>query len=47
VRLAATCASCHDDRDVHQGSFGRACESCHVTSSFKTIKAGASGRLFQ
>lgn len=47
VRLAATCASCHDDRDVHHGSFGRACESCHVTSSFKTIKAGASGRLFQ
>lgn len=47
IELAASCAACHEDRDVHNGAFGRACERCHVASSFRTIKAGASGRLFQ
>ena len=47
IELASSCAACHEDRDVHNGAFGRACERCHGTSSFKTIKAGASGRLFQ
>ena len=41
VRLAGSCSSCHDGDDVHNGSFGRLCERCHVTSSFKTIKSGS------
>jgi hypothetical protein len=46
VSLAGTCVSCHEDEDVHDGSFGRQCERCHVSSSWKTIKAGT-GRLLQ
>jgi hypothetical protein len=38
--------SCHADADIHNGGFGRFCERCHVTTSFKTIKSGA-GRLSQ
>ena len=45
--VAAACASCHEDVDVHRGGFGRLCERCHVTSSFKTIKPGAAGRPFR
>jgi hypothetical protein len=40
VSVTSTCASCHDEDDVHNGEFGRHCEQCHVTSSFKTIRAG-------
>jgi hypothetical protein len=35
--LPTTCASCHAGEDVHDGAFGRQCEQCHVTSSFKTV----------
>ena len=45
--LAATCLSCHEEQDPHNGGFGRLCERCHVSSSFKTIRPGAAGRLFQ
>ena len=44
--IASTCVSCHADADIHNGGFGRFCERCHVTTSFKTIKSGA-GRLSQ
>ena len=37
-KLASSCASCHASDDVHDGGFGRQCEKCHVTSSFKTIR---------
>ena len=36
--LATSCVSCHAADDVHDGSFGRQCERCHVTSSFKQVK---------
>jgi len=36
--LPASCASCHTVDDVHDGAFGRQCEKCHVTTSFKRIK---------
>ena len=36
--LSSSCASCHDKDDIHNGSFGRFCEQCHVTSSFKKIR---------
>ena len=31
----SSCHSCHRKDDVHQGSFGTACQDCHSTSSFK------------
>lgn len=46
VSLAGTCVSCHEGEDVHFGEFGRQCERCHVSSSFKKINSGA-GRLLQ
>jgi hypothetical protein len=36
--LASGCASCHAGDDVHDGSYGRQCEKCHVTSSWKRVK---------
>ena len=32
------CASCHSD--VHKGSMGRECETCHSVQSFETISRG-------
>ncbi|MCP5181890.1 MAG: cytochrome C [Pseudomonadales bacterium] len=29
------CAQCHDRDDVHQGRFGRQCERCHSTRTFR------------
>ena len=43
VTLSNTCSSCHDADDVHNGGFGKFCERCHVTSSFKEIRAGVGG----
>ncbi len=45
--LPEDCMSCHERDDVHNGGFGRMCDRCHVTSSFKTIKPGVAGRLFE
>lgn len=39
--LPPDCYSCHEKDDVHNGNFGRYCEKCHVTSSFKKIKLQA------
>lgn len=36
--LPSSCVSCHAGDDVHDGSFGRQCERCHVTSTFRQIK---------
>lgn len=35
VTAATDCYGCHARDDIHQGSFGRACEQCHTTASFK------------
>ena len=35
VKLAGDCASCHTQDDVHLGQFGRQCQRCHGTSTFK------------
>ena len=40
IKLATTCVSCHLHDDTHQQNFGRQCERCHVTASFREIKAG-------
>ncbi len=36
--MATGCFSCHAKDDVHERAFGRQCQECHVSSSFKTIK---------
>lgn len=38
--ISSNCYFCHARDDVHDNNFGRQCERCHVTSSFRTIKAG-------
>ena len=35
ISLPDTCYSCHASDDAHQGNFGRACEKCHNTRSFR------------
>jgi hypothetical protein len=35
VKLSTECASCHGTDDVHVGQFGRQCQRCHSTASFK------------
>ena len=35
VKLAGDCASCHSQDDVHLGQFGRQCQRCHNSSTFK------------
>lgn len=42
AKLPMACVSCHENDDVHAGSFSRTCERCHVTKDWKTIKARAS-----
>lgn len=36
--VSMQCISCHGRDDVHEGSFGRQCQQCHLTSAFKTLK---------
>ena len=40
---SSACVACHEVDDVHNGGFGQFCEQCHVTSSFKKIRAGVGG----
>lgn len=35
VKLSGDCASCHVQDDVHVGQFGRQCQRCHGTVTFK------------
>lgn len=35
VKLAQDCASCHRDDDIHLGQYGRQCQRCHTTITFK------------
>ncbi len=44
VLASAQCNSCHAKDDVHEGRFGRQCQRCHVTTSFKTLRPGIIGR---
>jgi cytochrome c7-like protein len=38
VKLARDCASCHVKDDVHLGQFGRQCQQCHSTNSFRQVR---------
>jgi hypothetical protein len=35
VKLSTDCASCHLQDDLHLGQFGRQCQRCHGTGTFK------------
>ncbi|MBV8853037.1 MAG: hypothetical protein JOY91_06535 [Sinobacteraceae bacterium] len=35
VKLSADCIACHGNDDVHLGQYGRQCQRCHSTSTFK------------
>ena len=35
VKLSDDCASCHAQDDVHLGQYGRQCQRCHGTTTFK------------
>ncbi len=37
IELATDCYSCHAEDDYHHGAFGKRCERCHVTRSFKEL----------
>ena len=39
VIASGQCASCHAKDDIHDGSYGKSCQQCHVTSSFRNIKS--------
>lgn len=38
IKISTACSSCHLNDDVHNKKFGRACERCHVTESFNSIR---------
>jgi hypothetical protein len=38
VKLARECASCHVKDDAHFGEFGRQCQRCHSTVSFRHVR---------
>jgi hypothetical protein len=38
VKLGRDCASCHVKDDVHLGEFGRQCQRCHSTISFRQVR---------
>lgn len=40
VVLETGCFGCHAADDAHQGSFGRSCETCHSTASFRAKGLG-------
>lgn len=35
VSAPTACFACHSGDDAHRGAFGRTCEKCHVTTSFR------------
>jgi hypothetical protein len=38
VKLGKDCASCHTKDDTHLGQYGRQCDRCHTTESFRQAR---------
>jgi len=38
LRISRDCIACHQKDDEHRGRFGRTCDRCHDTRSFKNIR---------
>ena len=45
VIASSQCVSCHVKDDVHDGSYGKACQQCHVTTGFRTIKSRGASKV--
>ncbi len=39
IALPVQCVECHAEDDPHQERFGRVCEQCHTTGSFRDVRA--------
>jgi hypothetical protein len=39
VKLSKDCVSCHQKDDIHAGQFGRQCQRCHTTVTFRGGRA--------
>jgi hypothetical protein len=37
VRQSSRCHACHEFDDAHSGRFGRYCERCHDSESFRNV----------
>lgn len=37
-KAPGNCYACHRKDDKHKGSFGKECESCHITANWKKVK---------
>ncbi|MEZ5925029.1 MAG: cytochrome C [Hyphomicrobiaceae bacterium] len=38
LKLPVACIACHAADDVHRGSYGRRCERCHSTKTFRDVR---------
>ncbi len=38
LKIPGSCIACHAGEDVHKGQFGRRCEACHGTDSWKNAR---------
>ncbi|MFZ2651517.1 MAG: cytochrome c3 family protein [Burkholderiaceae bacterium] len=45
VVASAQCVVCHTKNDAHDGSFGRQCQQCHATSSWRILRPGMGRKL--
>jgi hypothetical protein len=44
VIVPRTCDGCHNNDDVHRGEFGQLCDRCHLTTKWKNLRPGISGK---
>ena len=40
AQIPMNCVSCHERDDVHNGTYGKQCERCHLTSAWREIRPG-------
>jgi hypothetical protein len=45
VVASSQCVACHSKNDAHDGSYGRQCQQCHVSASWRTIRSGAGRKV--
>jgi len=44
VIVPKTCDGCHNNDDVHRGEFGQLCDRCHLTTKWKNLRPGITGK---
>lgn len=45
VVTSTQCVACHAKSDVHDGSYGRQCQQCHVSAGWRTVRSGAGRKV--